>query len=297
MSDSFFHGIELIEIYDGIRPITTIKTSVIGLIGTAPDADAVKFPLNVPVLITSPRQIAGIGETGTIPAALAGIHAHASPFIVVIRVAEGATAAETQVNVIGATDPTTGARTGSFALMDARDTLRVTPRLLIALGFTQVKAVADALLARAEKLKAMVIADGPNTTDAEATAYRGQFDNSRLYIVDPWVRVPTATGEAIEPASARVAGMIAQSDNERGFWWSPSNRVMLGINGGARPVAWAFNDPDVQANYLNENAIATVIHEDGYRLWGNRTTSTDIRWTFFSAVSYTHLTLPTKRIV
>ena len=282
MSDTFFHGIELIEINDGIRSFATVRSSVIGLIGTAPAADPARFPLNVPVLITSTTQIAGLGATGTLPAGFLGIYSQATPFIVVIRVEEGADAAATQANVIGAVSPITGARSGSYALQDARSILRVTPRLLIAPGFTHIKAVTDALLLQAEKLKAMVIADEPNTTDIDATAYRGEFDNARLYIVDPMLRISTASGVATVVASPYVAGLIAASDNERGFWWSPSNRVILGVNGPARPIAWAFNDPSVQANYLNENAIATIIHEDGYRLWGNRTAATDPRWTFFS---------------
>lgn len=192
MPDSFFHGIELIEIDTGIRPITTIRTSVVGLLGTAELADAEQFPLDTPVLITHPRQIAGIGAEGTLPAALAGIHAQASPFIVLVRVAEGATPEETRANLIGGVDVGTGARTGASAFLDARDLLRVSPRLLIAPGFSDQKPVVDALLAQAATLKAMVIADGPNTTDDAAVAYRGEFDSPRLYLVDPWVRIPTA---------------------------------------------------------------------------------------------------------
>lgn len=282
MPDSFFHGIELIEIDSGIRPITTIRTSVIGLLGTAPEADAEKFPLNTPVLLTHPRQIAGIGAEGTLPLALAGIHAQASPFIVLVRVVEGESAEATRANLIGGVDVGTGERTGASSFLDARDLLRVSPRLLIAPGFTDQKTVVDALLAQAVTLKAMVIADGPNTTDDAAVTYRGQFDSPRLYLVDPWVRVPTAQGEAEEPASARVAGLIARSDNERGFWWSPSNRIIQGITGASRPIVWNFNDRDTQANRLNEDHVTTIIHEEGYRLWGNRTCTSDARWQFFS---------------
>ena len=38
MADRFLHGIELIEIEDGGRTVRTVKSSVIGLVGTAPDA-------------------------------------------------------------------------------------------------------------------------------------------------------------------------------------------------------------------------------------------------------------------
>ena len=53
-----------------------------------------------------------------------------------------------------------------------------------------------------------------------------------------------ARGGAIvpEPASARVAGMIARIDNDRGFWWSPSNQEMFGIVGTSRPVDFALGE-------------------------------------------------------
>lgn len=395
MSESFFHGIELVEINDGIRPITSVRTAVIGLLGTAPEADPAAatlttgvvashnaitftadaegtdgnditvalvdpsgnnislqvsctgtaisvrlatdgsgvitstatlviaavnahqaasalvtaanagasngsgvvaavaatalsggkddlFPVDTPILITQQRQIAGLGTTGTLPIALNDIYSQSvSPFIVLIRVAAGADD-ETADNLVGEVDPVTGERTGSYALLDSRDKLQVVPRLLVAPSYSKIQSVAEALITQAELLKAMVIADGPNTTDEAAIAYRENFDSARLYIVDPWVRVATASGEEVRPVSARVAGLIAKSDHERGFWWSPSNRPIQGINGAARPVAWAFNDPDTQANYLNENGVATIIQEDGYRLWGNRTTALDPRWMFFS---------------
>ena len=85
-------------------------------------------------------------------------------------------------------------------------------------------------------------------------------------------------------ASARVAGVIAKSDVERGFWWSPSNREIYGILGTARPVEFSLGDPNARANHLNANEVATVIQQDGYRLWGNRTCSSDPKWGFLSVV-------------
>jgi phage tail sheath protein FI len=85
-----------------------------------------------------------------------------------------------------------------------------------------------------------------------------------------------------EPVSARVAGLIAKIDNDRGFWWSPSNNVINGIVGSHRLVDFALGDPNARANLLNENEVATIIQEDGYRLWGNRTCSSDPKWAFLS---------------
>lgn len=50
-SESFLHGAEVLDIDSGSRTIQTISTSIIGIVGTAPDADPDAFPLNMPVLI------------------------------------------------------------------------------------------------------------------------------------------------------------------------------------------------------------------------------------------------------
>ncbi|MCD9437203.1 phage tail protein, partial [Klebsiella pneumoniae] len=51
MSD-FHHGVQVVEINDGTRVISTVSTAIIGMVCTASDADAATFPLNKPVLIT-----------------------------------------------------------------------------------------------------------------------------------------------------------------------------------------------------------------------------------------------------
>lgn len=63
MPEQFLHGVEVIQTDDGIRPIRTVKSSVIGLVGTAPDADADEFPENTPLLIEGPRKAALLGDT------------------------------------------------------------------------------------------------------------------------------------------------------------------------------------------------------------------------------------------
>ena len=40
MPEQFLHGIEIVEIDNGARPISTVRSSVIGLIGTAPNSSA-----------------------------------------------------------------------------------------------------------------------------------------------------------------------------------------------------------------------------------------------------------------
>ena len=60
MPANFLHGVETIEIKKGARPIRTVKTAVIGLVGTAPIATvgADYKTINKPVLITNDKDAA-----------------------------------------------------------------------------------------------------------------------------------------------------------------------------------------------------------------------------------------------
>ena len=172
--------------------------------------------------------------------------------------------------------------TGIGALIGAAGRGLPQPKILIAPGWSDEAAVATELASAADRLRAIAVIEGPDTTDIAATAYRGQFGSRRLYLVDPAVR--TGSPAVTEPASARVAGVIARSDAERGFWWSPSNRLINGIVGTTRAIDFALGDQASRANTLNENEVATIINEQGWRLWGNRTCSADAKWAFLSVV-------------
>lgn len=294
MPESFLHGVEVLEIDAGPRPIQTVRSAVIGLIGTAPNADATAFPLNTPVMIAGSRTEAAKLDTtgagaGTLPGAIDSIFDQAGAVVVVVRVDSETTDAETIANIVGGVNATNGDYEGVHAFLGAESKLGVTPRVLIAPGFTHQRTgsaantVVSELIGIAERLRAVIVADGPNTTDAAATTYAGDFGSSRVYVVDPWVKKTNSAGAIVTvPASSAVAGLIAKTDNDRGFWWSPSNQNINGIVGTARPVDFALGDANARANLLNEQAVATIIRQDGYRLWGNRTLSSDPKWAFLS---------------
>jgi phage tail sheath protein FI len=142
--------------------------------------------------------------------------------------------------------------------------------------------VVSEMKALADGMKAHIIADGPSTNDAAALAYRGDHGTRRVFVVDPAVSGWSVSDKqyAVERASARVAGLISRVDNESGFWQSPSNHEINGIGGLARPIDYAYGDKNSRANILNENRIATIIRDNGWFLWGNRTCSIDERFTF-----------------
>lgn len=405
MPETFLHGVEVVEISDGPRPIRTVRSSVIGVIGTAPDAQQeVKatlqigvvasnnaltftsklagalgnsssltlidpkannaalaisvsgrdvtvrlatsaagaitttatqlqtaiaanadanalftvantgastgagavtalrraalsgglddaFPLNTPVLVAGDAaQAALLGADGTLPAAMDGIFDQTGAVVIVVRVAEGVDNAATTTNVIGGVNVTTGAYEGLHAFLGAESKTGFCPRILCAPGFTgdrgaTANAVVAELVGIAERLRAVIVADGPNTTDAAAITYRGDWGSKRVYVVDPAVKIRNRLGELVDqPASARVAGLIAKIDNDRGFWWSPSNQVINGIVGTGRDVDFTLGDANSRANLLNEQEVATIVRQDGYRLWGNRTCSDDPKFAFLSVV-------------
>ncbi|WP_171495935.1 phage tail sheath family protein [Acinetobacter soli] len=45
-----------------------------------------------------------------------------------------------------------------------------------------------------------------------------------------------------------------------------------------------MGDANCRANLLNEKNVATIIRQNGYRLWGNRTLSADPKWQFLCVV-------------
>ena len=85
MTTDYLHGIEVIELDSGSRPIRTVKSGVIGLVGTAPNADNSLFPLDTPVLIAGKRsETAGLGASGTLPSAIDGIFDQIGAMVVVV---------------------------------------------------------------------------------------------------------------------------------------------------------------------------------------------------------------------
>ncbi len=283
MPDQFLHGIETVQIDDGIRPIRTARSSVIGIVGTAPDADEAAFPYDKPILITGPRMAATLGAAGTLLDAYNAAYAQGVNMMVIVRVEEGADAPETLAAVAGSAAD----QTGAFALLLANNLTGQTPRLLGAPGFTApsggvASPVTANLLIVATRTRAIVVADGPNTTEAEAILSRETYGSDRLYIVDPAVSVfDTVTAAyVIRPASAFVLGVISRMDNDKGFWWSPSNQLISGIAGTARPITFAISSAETEANRLNEQSITTIIRHEGFRIWGNRTTASDPLWAF-----------------
>lgn len=358
---AFLHGVETIEIEQGVRPITTVRTGVIGLVGIAPIGTPNKLEL-----ITNRRQATekfGQQLPGfTIPQALDQIFTQGAGAVIVVNVFNASTmvteVADEEVTVaagkgkldfapIGAPVVTDGnvttytagtdykidafgnltvlsfdnitegdtlsitydrlntsaitaavvngtvtgnVRTGMKLFSVAQATLGFGPKIIISPTYCEVTAVATEMISTAEAMRATALIDGPSAIGSSDTVsdvvaeravsgtYAGFQTGSRnVMLLWPYLlRYDAATDATVAtPPSPYFAGVMAASDQQRGFWFSPSNRAIQGVLGVEISLTAAINDPSSDANTLNAAGISTVFtgFGAGIRTWGNRNAS------------------------
>lgn len=285
-STSRFHGVTVTLVDTGARTIALPSSSMIGLVDSftvAPEFSA--QPGDLVLLTRESEAVAAFGPDSAITRAAKAIFTRSKAVIVSCGVAKLEDEALQTSAIIGGVTAA-GKRTGLQALLDGKSRFNAQPRLLVAPGHSATQAVATAMDSLASKLRALAIVDGPNTTDEAAMEYAKNFGSKRIYMVDPGVQqFDTVASKTIDsPASAWAAGMFAYTDAEYGFWASPSNKEFVGITGTTRPIEFLDGDETCRANLLNNANIATIIRDDGYRLWGNRTLSSDPKWAFVTRV-------------
>ena len=284
MVDTYHHGVRVVEINSGARPIRTVSTAIIGLVATGADADAVLFPLNKPALITDVKGAIGkAGATGTLAKSLQAIADQADPIVVVVRVEAGADDASTTTNVVGSTDG--GNYTGMQALLAAQAQLGVKPRILGCPGL-DTQAVAVALAVVAKKLRAFAyISAGTSASKEDAATYRETFSDRELMIIYPDFMAWDTTTSAAAPAFAvaRAMGLRAKIDATLGWNKTISNVAVSGVTGISRDVHWDLQDPATDAGYLNAADVTTLVNFNGFRFWGSRTCSDEPLFAFESS--------------
>ncbi|OYP32895.1 phage tail sheath protein [Pseudomonas aeruginosa] len=282
MAADYHHGVRVVEINEGTRPIRTVATAVVGMVCTADDADATTFPLNKPVLLTDVLTASGkAGSAGTLARSLDAIADQASPVTVVVRVADGETAEETTSNIIGGFTAG-GQYTGMKALLAAEAQLGVRPRILGVPGLDNL-AVTTELAAIAEKMRAFAYANcwGCETV-SEAIAYRQGFGARELMLIWPDFINWDTTANAEKPAAAvaRALGLRAKLDEQVGWHKTLSNVPVAGVSGLSKDIYWDLQNPATDAGLLNAEEVTTLVRRDGFRFWGSRTCSTDPLFAF-----------------
>ena len=176
---------------------------------------------------------------------------------------------------------------GFQLFLTAQSEFGFTPKILISPTYCELAAVATEMIAKAEALRGIALIDAPSfasssDTVSDVIAERGvtgtyagfQSASKSAMLLYPYLkRYDFATDATVlTPPSPYFAGIISASDNERGFWFSPSNRQIQGIVGVELNLTAAINDENSEVNLLNAAGITTVFQAfgTGVRTWGNR---------------------------
>ena len=283
MTTDRHHGVTSIETVKGIRPISALATNAIGVIVTGDDADVTALPLDTPVFSTSARALAKFaGKTGTIAAVLDGITDQADAPIVLVRVAEAPTEPEQSALVIGS--DTAGKLTGLKALAAAKTLLGVEPKIIGCPGL-DTQGVTAELVVTAQTLNAMGYAKAIGATLPEVAAYRENFSQRELMLIDgEFTRISPITGEVERAMTIAIAmGLRAKIDSQTGWHKTLSNVGVNGVVGIETPRSFSLINKDTDANFLNNADITTLVREEGFRFWGNRTCSDEPMFAFESS--------------
>lgn len=186
----------------------------------------------------------------------------------------------TTAQIIGTN--TSGVKTGTVLWENVFNTFGFYPKILIAPVYVEQIAVSTQLLTLAEKYRAIALIDSPVTTTVTAAiAGRGpastinfKTGSQRAYLLHPHVKVyDLDTDSNIDaPYSQFMAGVMSRTDNNEGYWVSPSNHEIFGVVGTEYLITSSVNDASTDANLLNEKGIATLFsgYGTGLRTWGNR---------------------------
>lgn len=281
MADTYHHGVRVVEISGGTRPIRSVSTAVIGLVATGDNADADYFPLDTAVLVTDISEAQGkAGTTGTLKKSLDAIADQTKPICTIVRVAEGADEAATNTAVIGAS--TNGKLSGMKALLTSATKFGFAPRILGCPGLDTL-AVTTALLSIAQDLRGFVYASTWSAASKEdAITYRANFSQRELMLLWPdfvgWDTV--AKAETTLNATARAMGLRAKIDQETGWHKTLSNVGVNGVTGLSADVFFDLQNPSSDATVLNASEVTTLINKNGFRFWGSRSCSDDPLFAF-----------------
>lgn len=299
-------GLTITPVDNEPRPAIAADLSTIGLVVTAPDADAGAYPINTPVLINSADDdtVALLGATGTIANQIDLINAQLSGFstsarMVIVRVEEGADDDATMVNLIE----------GIEALEDAESILGVAPRLIGVPAFTHQQAdsatanpIVAALPGTLEKLVGHAVITGPHSTLQAYTDWRETFSSKRLIPVETWVKVGVAS--TVVDSVGAILGAIVSRDNENGGrpFMSAANRALQGVVNINRPIPFSTTDGNTEGQQIlalnggiivrGEAGSVTSLGSGGFTFVGTDTASEDDLWRFYNVTrgrDYIHL--------
>lgn len=271
------------DLRNTLATIDVRDSTAIGLCLPLPNIQAANdaaFPVNEPVTLKmdDPEQIAKLGAGAAYDTvrqlAMEGINTD----IAFVRAATKVDA-EQQLSAVAGD---AAARTGIWALLNAKEELKIEPGFLLAPGFTSQRPgntrnpVALAMTAIGDIIiDAFGVVDTPDTSREAAAAYAAEFANVlNLIAVYPKAMVNFDGTPVSRPLSPHVVAAAIKSDKANGnpykaFW----NQPLVGNVGLSQRVTYYDGRTDGDADFLNFRGVGTVI--EGSQLWSPFTTATD----------------------
>lgn len=301
MTDPVF-GLKITRTDNEPRFASYADMSVVGIIGTAPDAVSGAFPLNTPVTFFSndAAKIADLGDAGTLATAIRLINSQLGDFqvaarLVIVRVAEGVSDDATIANIVG-----NGTTTGLAAFLNAGPLLGVIPRLLCAPGYTaqratgEANAVVAALPAICTKLLAHAVVTGPTASNGATTTWREYIASDRIIPVGIDVKVSDGVTTTTVDGAPAIIGIAVRRDYEKNGlpFWSWANQPIQGIVGVGRVVDFSITDGATNGQALlaenigiivrGEMGVESALTSSGFVYIGTDNAGTDELWRFYN---------------
>lgn len=272
MTAKRMHGVTANEFTHGARHISDIATNIIGIVATADDADATVFPATKPIFSTSVSALIDkAGSKGTLAKSLDAIADQADAQIVVVRVPGSTKAPEQKANVIA----------GIKALAKAPAHTGYKPKIIGAPELDDADVTAE-LVVTANALEGFVYASAGGAENITAlTQYKNGFGQKNLMLIDnEFMTFGASKTQETAATVARILGARAMLDQKIGPHKSISNTEIQGVSALKYPRSFGLLDINSDANTINNLNITTLIRENGFRVWGNRTCSADPAWAF-----------------
>ncbi len=282
---SSFVGVRVFsDLRDTVAAIDTRDSTVIGMAMPLPNVaagDQAAFPLDEPIRIST-------DDTDTLKKMGPGLAYDAVRQIITegiitdlafVRVPATNTTIDAQMaKVVG----DAGAKTGLYALLGAKDELKLEPGLIIAPGYTSqrlggvMNPAAQAIDIICKRIIDCIgVTDTAATSREDAVANANDFATSlNMLAMYPAAQVYLDGATVVRPLSPHVAAAIVRRDKEVGNPYKAAwNRPLIGVQAPSQRVTYRDGDPNTDGNFLVQNGVGTVI--EGNLLWSPYTTATD----------------------
>jgi len=131
--------------------------------------------------------------------------------------------------------------------------------------------------ALADQIRAIALVNVPEGADiTEAVNFKNNFSSPRVFVCYPkiYTNDPLVGKPTLDWLSSQMAGLIVETDFEKGFNNSPSNKELKGVLGLEFIYEYIPDDPTSEVQYINSQGIITVKKDTGgFRLFGNYTSA------------------------